>query len=70
MDIYLKDSDEEAVVDFVKDPEELYYKTNEHFKDKVRMDCLWKRFASSQEKLTQSKSGQAPKGMIEMQNWI
>ena len=30
--IYLTDSDEEAIVDFVKDHEELYNKTNEHFK--------------------------------------
>ena len=28
--IYLTDSDEEAIVDFVKDHEELYDKTNGH----------------------------------------
>ena len=37
--IYLIDSDEKAIVDFVKDPEELY-KTNEHFKNKARKECL------------------------------
>ena len=86
--IYLTDSDEEAVVDFVKDHEELHHKTNEHFKDKSRKDCLWERFASSQilsvrvcktwfesqrtryGKLTQSKSGQAPKEIAERQNWL
>ena len=29
--IYLTDSDEEAIVDFVKDHQQLYGKTNEHF---------------------------------------
>ena len=37
--IYLIDSDEEAIVDFVKDHKELY-KINEHFKDKARKECL------------------------------
>ena len=41
MKIYLTDSDQEAIVDFVKD------KTNEHLKDKARKDCLWDRFPSS-----------------------
>ena len=45
--IYLTDSDEEAIMDFVKDHEELYNNTNEHFKDKARKECLWKRFTSS-----------------------
>ena len=45
--IYLTDSDEEAIVDFVKNHEELNNKTNEHFKDNARKECLWKRFASS-----------------------
>ena len=78
--IYLTDSDEKAIVDFVKDHEELYDKTNVHFKHKARKDCLWERFARSYKlsvkacktwfksqrtrcgKLTQSSSGQAPKG--------
>ena len=34
--MYLTDTDEKAIVDFVKDHEELYAKTNEHFKDKAR----------------------------------
>ena len=45
--IYLTDSDEEAIVDFVKDHEELYNKTNEHFMDKARKECCWERFANS-----------------------
>ena len=45
--IYLTDSDEEAIVDFMKDHKELYNKTNEHFKDKARKECLWQRFANS-----------------------
>ena len=45
--IYLTDSDEGAIIDFVKDHEELYDKTNQHFKDKARKDCLWERLASS-----------------------
>ena len=44
--IYLTYSDKEVIVDFVQDHEELYDKTNEHFKDKARKDCLWERFAS------------------------
>ena len=34
--IYLTDLGEEAVVDFVKDYEELYDNTYKHFKDKAR----------------------------------
>ena len=78
-DIYLKNSDEEGIVDFVKDQKELYYKTNERFKDKARKDGLWERFVSSHnlsekvcktkitcyQRFTQSKSGQAPKEMTE-----
>ena len=39
--IYLTDSDEEAIVDFEKDHEELCNKTNDHFKDKARKQCLF-----------------------------
>ena len=42
--IYFTDSDEEAVVDFEKDHEELYDKTKENFKDKSRKECLWEKF--------------------------
>ena len=45
--IYLTDSDEEAIVDFIKDHEEPYGKSNKLFKDKARKDCLWERFANS-----------------------
>ena len=40
--IYLTDSDEEAIANFDKDHEELRNKTIEHVKDKVRKDCLKK----------------------------
>ena len=40
-------SDEWAIVDFVKDHEEELYKTNEHFKDMARNECLLERFANS-----------------------
>ena len=45
--ILLMDSDEEAIVEFVKDHEELYDKTNEHFKYKARNEFLWGRFTNS-----------------------
>ena len=81
--VYLTDSDTEAIVDFVKDHEELYNKNGEHFKDKARKESLWEEFArcfklsvkvcktwfDSQRtrygKLTQSKSGQASREMME-----
>ena len=37
--IYLTDSDEEAIMDFVKDHEELYNKTNVQFNYKARKEC-------------------------------
>ena len=46
--IYLINSDEEAIVDFVKDHEELCNKTNnKYFKDKSRKECLSDRFTRS-----------------------
>ena len=73
-------------MDFVKDHEDLYDKTNEHFKDNARKECLWEQFTNSHKlsvkvcktwfysqrthygKLTQSKSGQAPKEIMECLN--
>ena len=43
---YLTDLDKEGIVDFVKDLQDFYDKTNEHFKDKARKDCLQERVAS------------------------
>ena len=34
-------------MDFVKDQEELYNKTNEHFKQKARKECFRERFTNS-----------------------
>ena len=38
--IFLTDSAEEAIADFVKGHKELYNQTNEHFRDKERKECL------------------------------
>ena len=38
--IFLSDSDEEAIVEFVKQHEELYDKTNNSFKDKQKKERL------------------------------
>ena len=46
--IYLTDSDEDSIVHFVKDHEELYNKTSEHFKDKSRKEVIGEEFAKSQ----------------------
>ena len=62
--IYLTDSDEELMMDFVKDHEELYNKTNEHFKDKARNECLWEKFANNQSCLSEcARLGSNPKGL-------
>ena len=45
--IFLSDSDEEAIVEFVKQHEELYDKTNDSFKDKQKRND----FGSSYQKL-------------------
>ena len=45
--IYLMDSDEEAIVNFVKDHKELYDKTNEHFGGKARKESLFEQFLNS-----------------------
>ena len=43
--IYLTDSDEEAIVDFVKDHEEFYNKTSEHLKYKAMKESLCEELA-------------------------
>ena len=35
------------MIDFVNNQNEFYNKTNNMFKNKVRKDCLWERFASN-----------------------
>ena len=45
--IFLSDSDEEAIVEFVKQNAELYDKTQAKFKDKQRKEGLWERLAVS-----------------------
>ena len=44
--IFLSDSDEEAIVEFVKQYKELY-KTHDKFKDKHRKEGLWERLPAS-----------------------
>ena len=66
--IFLSDSDEEAIVEFVKQQEELYDKTNDNFKEKlaatrnlpVKTVKKWFETQCTRHgKLTQTKSGQA-----------
>ena len=82
--IFLSDSDEEAIVEFVKQHKELYDKTNDSFKDKQKKEGL----ASSYQKLacqdceevvrysiyqiwqTHSKSGQGAEKGTERQTWL
>ena len=45
--IFLSDSDEEAIVEFIKQHEELYDKTNDSFKDKQKKQRLSKQLAAS-----------------------
>ena len=54
--IFLSDSDEEAIVEFVKQHKELYDKTNDSFKDKQKKESLWEQLASYQ-KLACQDSG-------------
>ena len=44
--IFLSDSDEEVIVEFVKQHEELYDKTNDSFKDKQKKERLWEQLAA------------------------
>ena len=43
--IFLSDSDEEAIVEFVKQHKELYDKTNDSSKDKQKKERLWESLA-------------------------
>ena len=45
--IFLIDSDEEAIVESIKQRKELYDKTHTKFKDKQRKECLWERLAAT-----------------------
>ena len=47
INVYLTDSDKDAIVDFVKDHEELYDKTNDYFNEKAKKECLWEQFTNS-----------------------
>ena len=45
--IFLSNSDKEAIVEFVKQHEELYDKTNDNFKDKQKKERLWEQLAAT-----------------------
>ena len=45
--IFLSDSDEEAIVELVKQHKELYDKTNNSFKDKQKKERLWEQLAAT-----------------------
>ena len=45
--IFLSYSDKEAIVEFVKQHEELYDKTNDSFKDKQKKEGLWEQLAAT-----------------------
>ena len=45
--ILLSDSDKEAIVEFVKQHEQLYDKTNDSFKDKQKKERLWEEVAAT-----------------------
>ena len=45
--IFLSDSDEEAIIDFIKQHKELYDKTQAKFKDKQRKERLWETVAAT-----------------------
>ena len=45
--IFLSDSDDDVIVEFVKQHEELYDKTNDKFKDKEKKAILWETLAAT-----------------------
>ena len=45
--IFLSDSDKEVIVEFIKQHEELYDKTNNSFKDKQKKERLWEQLAAT-----------------------
>ena len=45
--ICLSDSDEEAIVEFIKQHEKIYDKINDSFKDKQNKERLWKQLAAT-----------------------
>ena len=45
--IFLSDSDEEAIMEFVKQHEEIYDKTNDSFKDMQKKERLWETLATT-----------------------
>ena len=63
--IFLSDSDEEAIVEFVKRHDELYDKTNDSFKDKQKKERIWESLAA-----TRNLPVKAVKKWLETQQFI
>ena len=64
--IYLMTSDG-GNSELVKDHKELYDKTNEHFKDMDRKECLWERLANSRKlSVKVCMAWLNPKGLINL----
>ena len=82
--IFLSDSDKEAIMEFVKQREELY----DSFKDRQKKERLWETLSATRNlpvntvkkwfetqrtrygKLTQTKSGQAPEKTTKQKTWL
>ena len=45
--IFISDSEEEAIVEFIKKHDELYDKTNDSLKDKQKKERLWEQLAAT-----------------------
>ena len=80
------DSQENAIVEFVKQHLELYDKENGHFHDRQRKEALWAEISAELKlqsfdvrrwsqrtcygKLCKQQSGQAPREMTKRQSWV
>ena len=45
--IFLSDSDDEAIIEFIKQHEKFYDKTNNSFKDRQKKERLWETQATT-----------------------
>ena len=84
--IFLSDSDKEAIMEFVKQHEELHDKTNDNFKDKEKKERVWEQLAATRNLPIKTvkkrlnvpdmasslitKSGQAAEKNTERQTWL
>ena len=54
--IYLTDLNKKAIMDFMKEQEKLYDKTNEHFKNKVQFLCIFRSTSQVMDQFTQMRT--------------